>query len=104
MEVTPQFKDLTECRGLYGNDYRLDMDSIETEFAFAVTAPGQASQGSALVEAGFTHISSMNNYWSSHAGQNRELKFFWQKLKGKKNLQGDVVRVCWGIGYYPGEP
>lgn len=94
MELFVQYPDLTEC---YNIGYEpVDVESIGTEFAFGVAAPGQRI--SILKEMGFEHVSSMNNWWPTHKGQDRELKLMWRKLEGRPNNPAKVKRLRWGYG------
>ena len=109
MKFYVQYPDLTECSGMtYDHDYpgrtvQGRLDCIKTEFAFGVLAPGQKPEF--IQEMGFKHVSSMNNWWPTHRGQNRELKLMWRKFDGRPLL--DVAqRVQWhyndpGDKFYP---
>jgi hypothetical protein len=78
MSLIVQFPDLTEWSGLGENH---DPVHIRTEFAFGVAAPGSSTDK--LTAAGFQHVSSMNNWWPTHKGQDRELKLYWKKFDDK---------------------
>ena len=91
-ELIPQFQDLTEVRSI-GYEKDREIDSIQTEFSFIVAAPGQCIKYH--VARDFQHISSMNNWWPSHSGQNRELKFLWKRNKNGNNLEREPERVHW---------
>lgn len=80
-ECYVQFPDLSElqCSSLsYGPPF------LQTEFVFGITAPGSSDKTVfCLEEIGFKHLSSMNNWWPSHAGEHRMLKFWWKRTENK---------------------
>lgn len=93
MSLIVQFPDLTEWSGL-GDDY--DPKYVRTEFAFGVAAPGSLTGN--ITAAGFQHVSSMNNWWPTHKGQDRELKLYWKKFDGKGILpELEVTRKKWCV-------
>jgi hypothetical protein len=95
--LIPQFQDLTEWYGVSdGYNVQESLKAIKTEFTFAVAAPSQNI--GYLIKEGFNHLSSMNNWWPSHCGQNRELKFLWLKKEGILNLAKAPLRSSWGFG------
>lgn len=77
-----QYPDLTEVVDI-GNYTLLP---IKTRFAFAVTSPYQTKKDYAtIIEAGFKHIRSMNNWFYGHRGDWRQLKFFWYENPNGKD-------------------
>lgn len=98
--IVPQFEDLTEGRGLFNcaGTTEENVKAIKTEFSFAVAAPSQG--GEYLEKYGFRHVSTMNNWWPTHAGQNRALKFFWRKDEKAPNLPKKPARISWQMGNY----
>lgn len=99
-DIVAQFQDLTEGHGIYAPHPNTadNVRNIQTEFAFAISSPTQS--GAYLEKYGFAHLSSMNNWWPSHAGQSRELKFYWRKDPKAPNLDKKPQRMNWGRDYY----
>lgn len=86
--MVPQFQDLTEIPG----GYIVGIKRLQTEFAFAVAAPGQNFKD--LSDYGFKHLADMNNWWPTHAGENRKLEFWWLK-QDAANLEKAPMRRGW---------
>lgn len=79
MTTVIQFPDLTEI------DYAKDMTQesikqIKTEFIFHLAAPYY--EGINKTKFGFKAVSCMNNWWPSHAGENRKLTLWWMRSPG----------------------
>lgn len=92
-----QYPDLTEI-GCYEVLHTNFQKEIDTEFVFYLRAIGSA--GYATPENyGFKLVSSMNNWWPSHYGEERRLDLFWMKLPEKPDFSArEVYRVKWSYG------
>jgi hypothetical protein len=134
----PTFPDLTEVHGVtttasgkenpkvarYGLSYSdpdyysklylpYSDDMIKTEFAFAVSSPGEGWKEGAG-KCGYKPIACKNNWYQGHWGQERALTFLWKKLEGKPNVPGAKREYGWagfksritqgGCGFKVGEP
>lgn len=90
-----QYPDLTELTHFYHNDYLEDLfSSTTTEFLFFLEAlPAKLYTP---LDYGFKPISSMNNWWPTHKGENREMKLWWMKMPRPFPKPRPVDRVRWG--------
>jgi hypothetical protein len=103
-----QTVDLTEITsvmplGTYNKNVSFKDEELKTEFAFWLAAPGHGKESfDEAVRLGMNHVASMNNWWPSHCGQERELKLYWKHLPGKKNLEKPPkqFRWCWSGHHY----
>jgi hypothetical protein len=78
--VRIQYPDLTEVLNL---DFTRGVFPAKTEFVFSLKAlnkPGDVTDRQAERE-GFKLVSSMNNWWPTHAGQTRRLNLYWHRAK-----------------------
>ena len=104
-----QSPDLTECLSSYNFDH-LDMSdefiqqTIKTEFIFVTTAltsysnSAACSRGKRLRELGFRAISSMNNWYPSHSGEERQITLWWKRVHTGKDV---VAQRCDKYTPYP---
>jgi len=90
MHPIVQFPDLTEIETISCN--AISKSHIKTEFAFGVAAPNQDT--TLLKDLGFKHLASMMNWWPSHWGHKRELKFFWLRLEEREPQLPGRLRWC----------
>lgn len=95
--LVPQFQDLTEGTGLGCHEnpqLKKQLKELKTEFVFGVSAVGQS--GEYLKQYGFKHLATMNNWWPTHAGENRRMDFYWLKQEDAPNLPKVPERKTWG--------
>lgn len=107
MDSVVQFQDLTEVKGVANDGPGYDLVSrtyikpsfsgkhCDTEFAFGVQSTSQPDN--VLVKAGFTPVSTVNNWYTGHWGDIRPQTIWWKKMEGKKN---DKTPNRTGFGSY----
>ena len=80
-ESVIQFPDLTEV--LYESGLR-EPALYKTEFVFYLAA---CTRSPLAVNNGFTLVSSMNNWWPSHGGEERQMNLYWLRNPNKTEPQ-----------------
>jgi len=84
-----QYPDLTEV--LHPSNY----SRSETEFIFYLQAP-LSNTPYTLKGKGFTPVASMNNWWPTHAGEERRLTLWWLKVPTNAGNEVKAGRNRWG--------
>lgn len=106
MGMYTQFPDLTELAGvhrvLHFHQFKVavPISAFKTRFTFAVGAPTydpirEQQQVDSLTYAGFKPIAKMYNWFASHIGEHRVLKFYWRK-DSELGFTETCFREVWG--------
>ena len=98
MDYYVQYPDITEIAYLKGcgDAVAFGEKDVKTEFMFWLQACDDGKKVPEADSLGLKRVSSMNNWWPSHCGQERKLTLWWRHLPGKKNVDkpGALRRWC----------